>query len=118
MSIQSLQSFRQQVNGNNALAAAVKTCLSAPGGALDLEALATLGRKNGYDFSADDVRSAMAATDDELSDLELEVVSAGATRQGTSSSPTVETVNGLRRPGLRLPESRCAGRSRASGVRT
>jgi predicted ribosomally synthesized peptide with nif11-like leader len=77
MSLQSLQSFRQQVNGNAELEDAVRGCLTGPGGALDLDALVVLGRRNGFDFSAAEVREAMAVADDELSDLELEVVSAG-----------------------------------------
>jgi len=79
MSMQSLQDFRQQVNGNAILEAAVKGCLTAPGGALDMNALAALGKDKGFDFSADDVRTAMSSQDDDLSDLELELVSAGAT---------------------------------------
>jgi predicted ribosomally synthesized peptide with nif11-like leader len=77
MSMKALQSFRQQVNGNAQLEAAVRDCLSAPKGALDIDALAALGRKSGFDFTAEDVRAAMAAPSDGLSDLELEVVSAG-----------------------------------------
>ncbi|MGQ0655181.1 MAG: Nif11-like leader peptide family RiPP precursor [Betaproteobacteria bacterium] len=77
MSLQSLQSFRQQANGNPELEAAVRGCLSGPQGALDLGALAALGKRHGFDFSADDVRAAMATSEEELSDFELEVVSAG-----------------------------------------
>ncbi|MGQ0655184.1 MAG: Nif11-like leader peptide family RiPP precursor [Betaproteobacteria bacterium] len=83
MSLQSLQSFRKQVNGNAELESAVRGCLTGPQGALDLDALAVLGKRSGFDFSAEDVRAAMAATNDELSDLELEVVSAGG---GTCSN--------------------------------
>ena len=78
MSSESLQLFRTQVNGNAQQEAAVRACLTAPDGGLDIDALAALGRQGGFDFNADDVRAAMAATDDELSDFELEVVAGGA----------------------------------------
>ncbi|MGQ0655183.1 MAG: Nif11-like leader peptide family RiPP precursor [Betaproteobacteria bacterium] len=79
MSAQSLQAFREKVNGNAGLETDVRGCLTGPQGALDLDALVSVGKLHGFDFTADDIRTAMAATNDELSDLELEVVSAGGT---------------------------------------
>jgi predicted ribosomally synthesized peptide with nif11-like leader len=82
MSLQSLQSFREKVNGNPDLEAAIKGCLTGPSGAVDADAVSAIGKRNGFDFSAEDVRGAMSgagigAMNDELSDFELEVVSAG-----------------------------------------
>ncbi|MGQ0655180.1 MAG: Nif11-like leader peptide family natural product precursor [Betaproteobacteria bacterium] len=77
MSEQSLQSFREKLNGNAQLEADVRGCLTGPAGGLNIDALAALGQRHGFDFTADEVRTAMAAANDELSDFELEVVSAG-----------------------------------------
>lgn len=82
MSMQALQSFREKVGIDTQLQAAAQACLSGRGGALDFEAVAALGKQHGYDISASDVKAAISGDGvgllyDELSDLELELVSAG-----------------------------------------
>jgi predicted ribosomally synthesized peptide with nif11-like leader len=82
MSMQSLQSFREKVNINPDLEAAIKTCLNGPDGVLDADAVVALGRQQGFDFSQEELLSAMRGTggeglSEELSDLELELVSGG-----------------------------------------
>ena len=83
MSQQALQSFREKVNGNAALEASIRSCLSEPGGALDHHAVAALGASNGFEFTAQVVQAALAGSaaagtlDDELSDFELEMVAGG-----------------------------------------
>ena len=71
MSTQALQEFRGKVNGSEQLQAAVLACQR------DLDALARLGQQHGYDITRDDISATFADTSGELSDLELELVSAG-----------------------------------------
>ena len=76
MSAQSLQAFRSKVDGSEQLQAAVRAC------AMDLGAITELGKKHGYDFTSDDIQSTFSAAGAELTDFELEMVSAGT--DGTS----------------------------------
>ena len=71
MSMQSLQAFRSKVDGSEQLQAAVRAC------ALDLGAIAALGKKHGYEFTSDEIQSTFSVTGCELTDFELEMVSAG-----------------------------------------
>jgi predicted ribosomally synthesized peptide with nif11-like leader len=81
MSTQALQAFRGEVSNSEQLQAAVRAC------AMDLGAIAALGRKHGFDFTSDEIQSTFSASGGELSDFELEMVSAGtAIDCGTSTS--------------------------------
>lgn len=81
MSMQSLNEFRGKVNGNAQLEEAVRAC------GLDLDAMAALGRSQGFEFTRDEIVATFSAPSVELSDLELEMVSGGAAVDcGTSTS--------------------------------
>jgi predicted ribosomally synthesized peptide with nif11-like leader len=75
MSIQAAQDFRQQVNASADLQAAVAGHVKD--GNIDYAGLSTLGRSHGYEFSANDAKSALSAASDELSEFEMELVSGG-----------------------------------------
>jgi len=91
MSMQALQQFREKVNANPVLEGEVNAWLGDSGinlntgpvnpGAVS-EAIVALGKRHGFDFSADELLAvfggpASSELGDELSDLELELVAAG-----------------------------------------
>ena len=79
--MQSLQAFHSKVDGNEQRQAAVRAC------ALDLGAIAALGKQHGFDFTNDEIQSTFSSTGGELTDFELELVNAGAAIDcGTSTS--------------------------------
>jgi predicted ribosomally synthesized peptide with nif11-like leader len=76
MSIEAISEFRETVRGNAELETAIKGLLSDQG-VLDAAGLAELGNRHGYAFTEAEVMSFDLGSDDELSDFELEMVSAG-----------------------------------------
>ncbi len=80
MSIDAAQAFRKQVNGNQALETEVRSCVRQDG-SLDVDAVVTLGKQRGFNIEAADLVALFGANDDELSDFELELVSAGLPTQ-------------------------------------
>ncbi len=86
MSIQAAQQFRQHVNASPALQAQVAG--SFVNGEVDYSGLSELGRGCGFDFSADEAKSALAAAQDELSDFEMELVSGGIVSAGFEKEET------------------------------
>jgi len=77
MSIQSVNEFRNKVKGNAELENELRGLVGTDG-ALDMPAAIKLGEQHGYTISADDIVAVFANDDEELSDFELEMVSAGA----------------------------------------
>jgi len=76
MTIKAANEFRQTVNGNPELEEALRG-LMGDDGLLNLSEAAKLGAKYGYEFSEADVEALYSNDNDELSDFELEMVSAG-----------------------------------------
>lgn len=76
MSLQTAQAFREHVSADPALQAAIRQCLS-PAGVFDPAAIVAVGQRNGFQFSTADVDAVLTGDDTELSDFELELVSAG-----------------------------------------
>ena len=71
MSMQSLQAFRNRVNASEPLQAEMRAC------GTDVGAMTDLGRKHGYDFTAEEIRAVFIGAAGELTDFELEMVNAG-----------------------------------------
>jgi hypothetical protein len=74
MSAIAARSFRHHVNRMSTLQAEVAPCFS--NGAIDYAALVQLGRRSGFDFTADEARKVLAAPG-ELSEFEMEMVADG-----------------------------------------
>ena len=76
MTIEAANEFRQAVKDNVELEGKIRTLFNEEG-LLDLSATASLGLKHGYIFNEGDVEAIFANDNDDLSDFELEMVSAG-----------------------------------------
>jgi hypothetical protein len=74
MSVIAARSFRHHVNRMSTLQAEVPPCFG--NGTIDYAALAQLGRRSGFDFTADEARKVLAAPG-ELSEFEMEMVANG-----------------------------------------
>jgi len=74
MSIESVLAFRGRVAGNPELEAKVRTCIETGQGFAGLTAL---GAEHGFRFTEGEISAAFVNDDSELSDFELEMVSAG-----------------------------------------
>lgn len=80
MTIESLNQFREKLSADTELQEAMRGLLGSDG-MLDLAAAVALGEQHGFQFTAEDITSAASNDNDELSDFELEMVSAGAPLQ-------------------------------------
>jgi len=76
MTIESVNEFREKIKNNSELEAVVRGLFGSDG-MLDLPAAVKLGEQHGFTFSESDIDAAFANDNDELSDFELEMVSAG-----------------------------------------
>lgn len=76
MSIEAAIEFRAMINETPALQSAVRELMDEEG-ILDLQETAKLGQQHGYAITASEVETLIANDNDELSDFELEMVSAG-----------------------------------------
>jgi len=76
MTIEAAIEFRAMVNETPALQSAVWDLMGSDG-LLDLPETVKLGQQHGYVFGEKDIESLIANDNDELSDFELEMVSAG-----------------------------------------
>jgi len=82
MNIDKVLAFRGKVANTPELEAQIRACLAGGGGKAGLVRLAA---EHGYSFTEQDIEAAFANDNDELSDFELEMVSAGG----------AQCVNGL-----------------------
>ena len=71
MATESLQQFRNRVNGTEPLQAAIRACVP------DLDAIVALARQHGFESTRDEILSTFSDAEGELSDFELELVNAG-----------------------------------------
>ena len=83
MSVQSLESFRRQVNDSEQLQAAIRACGS------DVEGMVAIGKRHGHEFTATEIVSSFSTETAELTDFELELVSAGAVNDPSRRNSTV-----------------------------
>ncbi len=72
---QDVEAFRQAVDQNPALQKEVKALVVAQG--IDYKAISELGEKHNFSFTAEEAQQLLMASNDELSDFELEMVAAG-----------------------------------------
>lgn len=85
MSIIAAQNFRQHINRMSTLQAEVAPYFSS--GVIDYVGLAQLGSRSGFDFTAEEARQVLSASDDELSDFEMEMVSGGVIQPSNIKQP-------------------------------
>ena len=80
MTTQTFEQFRTHVSSDKALQAEVAACFAdmAAGESDGFDQLAELGRKHGFDFSAEAAREAAAADATAMTDGDLELVSGGS----------------------------------------
>lgn len=76
MTMKAANDFRQAVRDNAELENKVRT-LFTEDGLLDLSATVRLGAQHGYVFNEADIEDVFANDNDDLSDFELEMISAG-----------------------------------------
>jgi hypothetical protein len=86
MSVDALNDFRRSIRGNEAIEAEVAVLLSSAGG-IDIAGIVALGERHGFSFTEAEVQTYELGKDDELSDFELEIVSAGAAIEKVELDP-------------------------------
>jgi predicted ribosomally synthesized peptide with nif11-like leader len=77
MSNEAIRAFREMLNTSEPLRATLRGAVSAEG-IIDREAIAKIGRENGFDVTAGDVDAVLKQPDGEMSELELELVAGGS----------------------------------------
>ena len=82
MSIGAVNEFREKIGADNAIEAAVRGMLGEDG-VIDLAGVVALGKQHGYAFTENDIVTVFDSDDTELSEFELEMVSAGIQTQGS-----------------------------------
>ncbi len=88
MTIEAATEFRAMVNETPALQSAIRELMNDDG-LLDLAGTKKLGQQHGYLFEENDIEVLIANDNDELSDFELELVSAGAPINCDSGSQNI-----------------------------
>ncbi len=76
MSVEAMRAFRKLAGRDEAVETAVRGAVG-PDGNADLAGVVKLGAEHGFQFSETDVISVFSNDNEELSDFELELVSAG-----------------------------------------
>ncbi|WP_338770454.1 hypothetical protein [Massilia sp. METH4] len=74
MSVTAARDFRQHVNRMSTLQAEIAQYFS--NGAIDYAGMAELGRRSGFDFTAEEAKRILFAAADEMSNFEREMMSA------------------------------------------
>lgn len=76
MTVEAMQAFRELAGRDEAVETTVRGAVG-PDGNADLASVVKLGAEHGFQFSEADVISVFSNDNEELSDFELELVSAG-----------------------------------------
>jgi len=90
MSIESVNEFRDKVKNSPELETVLRELFFSDG-RLDLPGAVKLGEQHGFSFSEDEIVALFANDNDELSDFELEMVSAGAPINCNSGTSDIQT---------------------------
>jgi len=80
MTIETVNQFRDKVKNSPELETVLRGLLDSDG-RLDLPGAVKLGEQHGFSFSEDEIVALFANDNEELSDFELEMVSAGLPQQ-------------------------------------